>query len=185
MHPPIPSSYTSRTSPKIIYLSTGTPFVSALKRVRSLMSEIDKRGTQASLAHSSSRRGRGGRGGRGGGRGGLSGKDAERIREIESEPVVVKATGKAVAKAVGMVGVLMRERAWRVRVRTGSVVAVDDLSVGEDVDEGESMDVDKDDGLEGSGKMNEVVKEEGDEVPETRIRYTSMLEIEITLRSEP
>ena len=141
--------------------------------------------------------------------------------ETEKEAVVVKATGKAVEKAMGLAVAMMAEKGWRVRVRTGSVAAIDDVVIGdveEDVEEKEkdqekggegvakptvasskvaakdetvmeAMDVDTEVDGEAEGKeptqdQEEAGVESEEELPETRIRYTGMLEIEVTLRND-
>lgn len=91
----------------------------------------------------------------------------------------LKATGKAVEKALGLALIMMKERDWVVQVRTGSVCAIDDVVMGED-DEPEGQDVVMGDGSEKSQQQSH--EEEADEIPETRIRFTSMIEIEVRLR---
>jgi len=94
----------------------------------------------------------------------------------------VKATGKAVEKALGIAVVMMKERDWAVQVRTGSVCAIDDVII-EDNDELEAEDIAmQDDG----GEKDRIESQEGgaDEIPETRIRFTSMIEIEVRLRTD-
>ena len=139
--------------------------------------------------------------------------------------MVVKATGKAVEKAMGLAVAMMAEKGWRVKVRTGSVAAIDDVVVGEvEEEEAEVKETEKKQGEEGVVGMNDASTEdvgdttgvdaetermdvdvEGDsgvetkrpaqvqeeyqaeseqELPETRIRYTGMLEIEVTLRND-
>lgn len=203
LRPAIPSPYAGHAAPKVIFLGSRTPFVSALKRVRSLLNHVDKRGTQAALARSSGGR----RGGRGRGRGGPGGRgsqsrdverDRRRLEEIEQEPVFVKATGKAVEKALGLAAVMMKQKEWKVVLRTGSVCAIDDLAAGDeehpiagekDDDEGESMQVDPqaEEGEDSNGDKQVaamVDNDDDDKLPETRIRYTSMIEIEVRLRGE-
>jgi len=229
LHPAIPSPYAGASAPKVVYVGTRTPFISALKRVRSLLGHVDKRGVQAALTVSGRGRGRGrGRGGiglgNGGGRGGgqANGRGFAQ-NEAEREAVVVKATGKAVEKAMGLAVAMMAEKGWRVRVKTGSVAAIDDVVVGDVEEEGveeedqkqgdelvaelneastmvtedeagigaeiDRMDVD----MEADGRpertkstqdQEEPEVESEEELPETRIRYTGMLEIEVTLRND-
>ena len=90
-----------------------------------------------------------------------AGDDREKIRRAGKgrdgggEEVVVKATGKAIEKALQVALHFQGQEDCSVRLRTGSVGAVDDVIAK--------------DGLE-------------EDVPETRIRRTSMLEVGITLR---
>ncbi|KAF2658496.1 hypothetical protein K491DRAFT_652732 [Lophiostoma macrostomum CBS 122681] len=50
LHPAIPSPYTSASAPKCVYITTTSPFVPAVKRVRFLLSEIEKRGAQSEIS---------------------------------------------------------------------------------------------------------------------------------------
>ncbi len=88
----------------------------------------------------------------------------ERRRE---EEVLVKGTGRAVAKALRVALHFQGEADCLVRLRTGSVGAVDDVVV-------RAGREDADANGEGEG--------EGEEVSETRVRRTSMLEVAISLR---
>jgi len=92
-------------------------------------------------------------------------------RKGEGEEVLVKGTGKAIEKVMGVAGFFWENAVTegvRVRLGTGSVWAVDDVEVGYgDVREGGEMDVD--------GK-------EEDDVPDTRVRQVSVLEVRIGLR---
>lgn len=132
---------------------------------------------------------------------------------------MVKATGKAVEKAMGLAVAMMAEKGWRVRVRTGSVAAIDDVVIGDvekEVEEKEqeqgeelvtepteasskvatddetgpeAMDIDTDadgaaEGKERAQDQEGLELESEEELPETRIRYTGMLEIEVTLRND-
>jgi ribonuclease P/MRP protein subunit POP7 len=85
------------------------------------------------------------------------GRDA-REKGKEPEEVLVKATGKAIEKALRIALYFQGQEDCAVRLRTGSVGAVDDVLVKERGEEGE------------------------EDVPETRIRMTSMLEVGISLR---
>jgi len=77
------------------------------------------------------------------------------------EEVLVKATGKAIEKALRVALFFQGQEDCVVRLRTGSVGAVDDVFVEEGDADGE---------------------EEGEDFPETRVRRTSMLEVGISLR---
>lgn len=79
------------------------------------------------------------------------------------EEVLVKATGKAIEKALRVALFFQEQEDCLVRLRTGSVGAVDDILVQEGDADGD-----------GEG--------EGEDVPETRVRRTSMLEVVISLR---
>ena len=89
------------------------------------------------------------------------GDDREKVRRTGKgrdgggEEVLVKATGKAIEKALQVALHFQGQDDCIVKLRTGSVGAVDDVIAKEDEEE---------------------------EVPETRIRRTSMLEVGISLR---
>ncbi len=193
LRPPIPSPYTSFASPKVIYISAKTPFISAVKRVRKLLDLIDKRTV--------------GKVDLGDGR-----DERETLRALgevgqasgkEPEEVILKATNRAIEKALGLGLFFQGQEDVRVRLRTGSVGAVDDIVVEEKSkgEKGKTGGLKKKEkrkrrqGEEGSvaGEHDAEHKEEldkdmadpeaGDEdLPETRIRKVSVLEIGISLK---
>lgn len=83
--------------------------------------------------------------------------------ERAKEEVLVKATGKAIEKGLRVALYFQGQEDCLVRLRTGSVGAVDDVLVQEGLVEGEG-------------------EQEREDVPETRVRRTSMLEVGISLR---
>lgn len=87
------------------------------------------------------------------------------------EVVVLKGAGRAVERCLQVGMKLMGEADLRVRLRTGSVGAVDDLVVDEEVGGG--------DGVEDAGGEGE---EEVEEVPEARMRQVSFVEVVVGLR---
>ena len=134
------------------------------------------------------------------------------------EAVVLKATGKAITKVMELgLWFQQREDVYAVRMRTGSVGAIDDITMDEDGDGdgdgdgegklddgvvdatvgagdevGEGNDVDgvqaerrggEDVALQTARKRKTRLKVKADEaVPETRIRYTSVLEVHVSLK---
>lgn len=135
------------------------------------------------------------------------------------EEVVLKGTGKAIHRVLELaLWFQQREQEYTVRLETGTVGAIDDISIedgtptrehdgkaeqvedavgGAEVEPGamevaqtttESADKEQDVPVEGmkakkKGKRQAVGREqESDEVPETRIRYTSVLEVYVSLR---
>lgn len=90
--------------------------------------------------------------------------DEQKEGEEAREEVLVKATGKAIQKALGVGVWFMKKEGFGVRVKTGSVGAIDDVEVPEE----EGQDVGMKD-----GEVEEVV------VPETRLRYASTVEIAV------
>jgi ribonuclease P/MRP protein subunit POP7 len=130
--------------------------MSAISRVRSTLSHMQKRRTQSVFAES----------GKGNARGGnrvlaaaLAG--AERVG-VDGDFVVVKGTGRCVEKVLGVAGFFQgnadKEGCW-VRLGTGSEWVVDDVEVPEGLDGGEEEDI-----------------------PESRVRHVSVLEVRIGLR---
>jgi ribonuclease P/MRP protein subunit POP7 len=147
--------------------------MSAIKRIRSSLSQISKRRTQSIFASASNSQHRNSRP-----------KDKilaaavadaqsrENLKDGEGECVLVKGTGRVVEKVLSVAGFFQdnakKEGAW-VRIETGSVWVIDDVEV-----------VGGDDG---GGEMG--VDDKGDdveEVPETRLRQVSVLEVRIGLR---
>ena len=228
--PPISSPYSGSQQKKTIYISSKTPFLSAVKGAEKLLHLSDKRLVQSAttLAKQNHSKGRGKRK-RGGG-------DEDEILEIAEaverqkrrknggeggEEVVLKGTGKAIQKVMELGLWFQQREEYAVRLRTGSVAAIDDLTVDEDPDpsaaqedEGDKSgsaegnddtkpgaEDNKDEGMEfdatraeeakgGSTgdiaavpeKSNAVQVKESEPVPETRIRYTSSLEVAVSLR---
>jgi ribonuclease P/MRP protein subunit POP7 len=149
LHPPIAPPRSGASVQKIVYISASSPFISTTKRVRKYLGEIDKRALgKIDLLRSGMDRTKIQDAGRGG---------VERAKE----EVLVKATGKAIEKGLRVALFFQGQEDCLVRLRTGSVGAVDDVLVREGV-------------VEGDGG--------GEDVPETRVRRTSMLEVGISLR---
>ncbi|KAH6677624.1 Rpp20 subunit of nuclear RNase MRP and P-domain-containing protein [Halenospora varia] len=181
LHPAISSPYSHTThSQKIIYISHSTPFIATIKRTQKYLLAISNRQTQSSTALlASSLRKQPFPGNKN--RNKVenlrtllrAGNDAEFLKGVERdvvqqekedrEEVVLKATGKAIERLMGVAAWFIAEEGgakYRVEVRTGSVGAVDDV-----VARGEG-------------------EEEGDvEVEESRVRRVSCLEVGVRLRS--
>ena len=197
-HAPIASPYAGATVPKIVYVSSSTPFMSAVKRVQKLLRQAEKRDTAAiSLEDPQT-------------------SEKQKLAELarvaggKHEEVFVKGTGRAVEKALG-VGKWFEGRGaeFGVRVSTGSVLVVDDVVVDEsevekkkksqrqNQDGGGSdskgkMDGDGVDGApapdsKASGKKRKQAgsadeSTEPEELPETRTRWIKMVEVAISLK---
>ncbi|KAI9833316.1 MAG: hypothetical protein M1819_003711 [Sarea resinae] len=192
LHPAIPSPYTSARFPKVVYISTSTPFISAVKRVRGLLAQIDKRamGKDISLLHEGKSNNRNGNKSSatklaeipsGSGTSGfLGGKDKD---GVEGEEVMIKATGKAIEKALKLGLFFQGEEDCAVRIRTGGVGTVDDVMEGKKrKNGGRDKEVRKDRAQDKGGDGKGGSEEEEEELPETRVRKTSMLEIGVRLR---
>ncbi|KAI9819172.1 MAG: hypothetical protein M1827_007328 [Pycnora praestabilis] len=204
LHPPIASPYAGSQLQKVVYISTSTPFMSAVKRVRKLLTHIDKRSMGPDLIdllpNNHKNRGR---------------TDKQTIARTgkkekgEPEEVVMKATGKAIEKALGLALFFQGQEDCKVTIRTGSVGVIDDIVEGQKEKEGErkgggeegskrkrsktARDDGKADGDATAERTNpeagaepqhdEVMAEEvEEELPESRMRMTSMIEVAVSLR---
>lgn len=159
MHSPISSPYAGADHPKVIYISAKTPFISAVKRVRKLLSLIEKRSVgKVDL---------------------FQGKDHDEQKpkaldvegpsqkEKEPEEVVLKGTNRVIEKVLGLALFFQGQEDLIVRLRTGTVGVIDDIvMVPTTLKETEANDQ----------------KEEGKEPPETQVRKISMLEVAITVK---
>ncbi|KAF8454777.1 Rpp20 subunit of nuclear RNase MRP and P-domain-containing protein [Terfezia claveryi] len=139
LHPPIPPVHSKR-APQTVYISARTPFISAVKRVRKILSvqEASLWSTTSTLDDASNeqhrrqrnyrnnQRRRGGGGQRGDFRNVAPSQPIER-GELVGEGVVLKATGKAINKCLSLGVYFMKDDRVSVRVGTGSVDAVDDV----------------------------------------------------------
>ncbi|KAF2150341.1 hypothetical protein K461DRAFT_314391 [Myriangium duriaei CBS 260.36] len=166
LHPPLPSPNSS--SPKTIYISHRTPFLSAASRTTKLLASFDKRDAQSALA--SARQGKGKAKGFRSREGDVDAAAATLARaETGVGEVVLKGTGRAVEKTLSL-GLWLRERGFGVRIRTGSVGTVDDVVRVEGKDVGV-----EEGGEEVHGGEDEDREEE--DVPLARMRYTSVVEV--------
>jgi ribonuclease P/MRP protein subunit POP7 len=175
-------------------MSTSTPFMSVVKRVQKFLRQAEKRATASVNLSSSAKRNQQ--------------KLAEIARgeeQLRKEEVFVKATGRAIEKALE-VGRWFEEREgeYRVRVETGSVLVVDDVEEDEEgkrkaIEKGEKAkkelegNVKSEDGTEKAVESKSAVKKrrraanalasvEGEELPETRTRWVNKVEISISYK---
>lgn len=136
------------------------PFISAVKRVRKLLDEIDKRSMgKIDLVDG-------------------KGSDKQKLRKLgernnastgkELEQVILKATGRAIQNVLGLALFFQGQDDCRVRLRTGTVGVVDDI-----VESGMPKGPETEEGVE---------EEEEEELPESRVRKASFVEVVITLR---
>ncbi|KAI9870492.1 MAG: hypothetical protein M1830_004163 [Pleopsidium flavum] len=178
LHRPIASPYAGAPVPKIIYISTRTPFISAVKRVRRLLGQIDKRAMgKIDLVD-----------GEGSDRAKMRALGKERV----GEEVLLRATSRAIERVLGLALFFEGRGDCRVRVRTGSVGVVDDVVEGEGGKTGRKRNaggrgqeggencVGGGDGVEAGTADSKTVEQE-QELPETRVRKTSMVEVAISL----
>ncbi|KAH8686029.1 Rpp20 subunit of nuclear RNase MRP and P-domain-containing protein [Tricladium varicosporioides] len=179
LHPAISSPYSHTThSQKIIYISHSTPFIATIKRTQKYLLAIQNRTTQSSttLLSSSLRKPHPNQKHKNKIENLRTllqeGNDAEFLKKVErdvvqqeredEEEVVLKATGKAIERLIGVAAWFIAEEGgakYKVEIRTGSVGTVDDV-----VARGSE---------EGSANVD---------VEESRIRRVSCLEVGVKLR---
>lgn len=150
--------------------------MSAVHRIRTHLVQISKRKSQAvtDTTHSSTSKGAQIRRKAGGDR--ILAQALEEIERSESknggdEEVLVKGTGKAIEKVMGIAGFFQKNaitEGVKVRLTTGSVWAIDDISISNE-------ELLQEEGMDTNGKEEE-------DVPETRVRQVSVLEVRIGLR---
>ncbi|MCJ1474547.1 hypothetical protein MMC13_003205 [Lambiella insularis] len=177
LHPAIPSPYTNASQPKIIYVSSKTPFISVVKRVRKHLALIDKRtmgkvdllNSKSSDKHRLSRLGK---------------------QDKEPEEVFLRATNKAIEKVLGLALFFQGQEDCRVKLKTGSVGVIDDIvevakpESGEPGDTHQGLDdAQNEDMTNGSKDKVPDAREQDDdeEMPETQIRQVGVVEVCISL----
>jgi len=127
-HAPVAHPAAGSKVQKVVYVSRKTPVISAVKRVKKFLNEIEKRALQSAGVHGVLER----RGTRDGNDEALQrklGEVSERLAR-DAEEVLVKASGRAMEQAL-RVGEWFRSREGEVltnvEVRCGSVSVVDDI----------------------------------------------------------
>ena len=181
LHPAIPTPFASAASPKVLYITASSPFIPTCKRIRALLVQIQKRSAQSAAEGRGRRRGNQGKPLEANGR--LEARDVEASiaddaqakakgkgagRGVGGEEVYLKATGRAIPRALELGVKFQGEEDCRVRVELGSVKAIDDVEMATRAD-GEG---------EGEGERD---GGEEEEVPETRIRTLSTVTVCIGL----
>ncbi|KAF2103997.1 hypothetical protein NA57DRAFT_70209 [Rhizodiscina lignyota] len=161
LRPPIPSPRASSSQQKVVYVSTRTPFMSAVKRVRKLLVLADRRAVQSKLHKMDAPP-----------KDKIMAAATATLDRSEQEEVWIKATGRSIEKALGLAVWFQGQDEYKVRMQTGSVWAVDDVVV---QPKAQVMD-------EVGEAETEAKKEEEEDIPDTRLRQTSLLEVAISLR---
>ncbi|KAJ5693069.1 hypothetical protein N7462_002492 [Penicillium macrosclerotiorum] len=202
-HAPVASPYAGASVPKIVYISSRSPFMSVVKRVQKLLLQAEKRAT-ANISLEDSRK-----------------TEQQKLAELakaadKREEVFVKATGRAIEKALN-VGKWFEEKTteYAVRVNTGSVLVVDDIVEDEEKKEQELQKQQRQEERQQSGKTDKTpaqqnaasgemqsekprksaakdpaknkkrpaaVISDDSELPETRTRWIKMVEIAVSLK---
>ncbi|KAL6713597.1 hypothetical protein ACLMJK_009062 [Lecanora helva] len=158
----IPSPYAGAQQQKVVYVSPRTPFISAVKRVRKLLAQVEKRSMgKVSLLNSKMH-------------------DRERLRRLaetatpatdnEPEPVFLKGTNRAIERVLELAMYFQGQEDCKIQLKTGTVGVVDDIVVDDEapVREEEEQANDK--------------EESSEELPESRIRKATVLKVAITLK---
>jgi len=165
LHPPIASPYRGHKSTKVVYVSSKTPFMSAVKRVKQLLKHIDKRVMQSVLSSKGPAR-----------------KDVQGLEsKINENPeeVLIKATGKAIDKALNLALFFQAQQDCIVRITTGSVDAIDDLVSNPAQSEAAG---ELHDDIEAHETLKAEVEESDIDLPDARIRHVSFVEVHVSLR---
>ncbi|KAJ5920827.1 hypothetical protein N7466_009153 [Penicillium verhagenii] len=184
-HAPVASPYAGTSVPKFVYVSTGTPFMSAVKRVQKLLRHAEKRAT-ANIDLEDTRK-----------------TEQQKLAELakisdKREEVFVKATGRAIEKVLKL-GKWFEEKdtEYAVRLTTGSVLVVDDVVEDEEKKELEMQKQQRSSKAEsGPEKQDQetskaAVKKrkrqtpdvpDDAELPETRTRWIKMVEVAVSLK---
>lgn len=198
-HAAIASPYAGPSVPKVVYVSSNTPFMSAVKRVQKLLRQAEKRAT-ANISLEDTRT-----------------TEKQKLAELakvaeQREEVFVKATGRAIEKALN-VGKWFEEKEaeYAVRVSTGSVLVVDDVVEDEEKKEREMQKQNRQSGdqqeaAQGSNTQQSTTEagsapsqepaaknaakkkrktppiSDDAELPESRTRWIKMVEVAVSLK---
>ncbi|OAX80474.1 hypothetical protein ACJ72_05194 [Emergomyces africanus] len=114
-HPPSASPYAGAKVPKVVYVSTNTPFMSAAKRVQKLLKHAERRATsKVNLSEKIGEREK-------------LAKLTKSTEELQKEEVFIKATGRAIEKAMSIGKWFEAKEEYAIKVNTGAVMVVDDI----------------------------------------------------------
>lgn len=183
MHPALPTPFASAAHAKTLYVTARTPYIPAVKRVRKLLGQISAREKQGLAARdkgvgrNNNNNSSGGGGVQANGR--LQARDVEREIVGEAarkagrgrgsakggaggERVYIKATGRAIPRALEIALCFQADDECSVTVDMGNVTAIDDIEVR--LDDGAAEE-------EENGNENEI--------PETRVRMLSCVTVSI------
>jgi ribonuclease P/MRP protein subunit POP7 len=130
--------------------------MSAVRRVRGLLKQVDKRAAQSAMDQP------------GQGHDRILKAARRGIEESKTEAVTIKGSGRAIEKVLNLAAWFEQrqiEEGVEVRLMTSSAVAIDDIAYDEDV----TLDLD-----------TEAPKDQ--DAPESRLRNASVLEVKISLR---
>lgn len=143
--------------------------MSAVKRVQKLLAQAEKRLAQSAADQVSNRL--------------KYSRTNDEITDIErvaatiaaqkqhQDEIILKATGNAIAKALSLALWFQQRVEHNVRIETGTVAAIDDIIPPEDATEDAADDEDQN------------MKDDEEDVPESRIRYASTIQIFVSAAS--
>lgn len=165
--------------------------MSAVKRVQRQLDQVEKRATQSATAHVKNENKKKRKYGQYSAAGGdddageigeiakkLAEKDADDEGSWMKEEVVLRASGRAVEKALKLALCFTKKEGFGVLIKTGSVGAIDDIEIEEPEDA--ATDAEIKDGDDQTVKVATATdKETQEEVPETRIRYASTIDVAV------
>ncbi|CRG85700.1 hypothetical protein PISL3812_02726 [Talaromyces islandicus] len=131
-HAPVASPYAGTHVSKIVYVGSKTPFMSAIKRVQKLLHLAERRAMMPLVDEKAKKRRQHQH--QQGKRSDQDGQGDEKVvleeclRKLRQEKVLIKATGRAIEKALAL-GSWFQEKAqeYEVAIHTGSVCVVDDI----------------------------------------------------------
>ena len=179
LHPAIPTPFASSAFQKVVYVKYKTPFIPIIKRVRHLLSKAEDRDTQSLISRKTP----------------LNAKRVEAAitggqeeKKRNREEIYVKATGRAIDRALQVALFFQQQSDCRVRISTGTADAIDDIIVKprkNRVDlpnDEEDRDVHENKNGRKPGQKRKRVDEKEVELPEARIRHTNVIEVAISLR---
>lgn len=126
LHPAVAPARKNASTPKIVYVSSTSPFISTVKRVRLLLSHAEKRASTGVDIY------------KGSDRAVLKALEADvtKAEKGAREEVTMKATGKAIEKLLQLAIWFQGQDDYVVKLRTRSVGAVDDVVTVAGEDEG-------------------------------------------------
>lgn len=179
LHPAIPNPFASSAFQKVVYVKHKTPFIPIIKRVRHLLSKAEDRDTQSLISRKTP-------------------LDAKRVeaaiaggqeeKKGNREEIYVKATGRAIERALQVALFFQQQSDCRVRISTGTADAIDDIIVKPKKNRAnlpsdeEDRDVHENKNGRKPGQKRKRADEKEVELPEARIRHTNVLEVAISLR---
>lgn len=183
-HGPIASRFAGSNVPKVVYVSRRTPLISAVKRVKQFLREIEKRALQSAGVDGALNRAASGRNGDGD----LQRKLTEVSEKLGSdgEEVLVKASGRAMEQALRVAEWFRNredEMLCKVEVRTGSVSVIDDIVEVDPEDTAAADEEGQDEVEDGEGQEVTTVLEGGDTTMELLANLDTNSEEKATLAS--